>query len=183
MFGENLKIRTPPSYLLNLSTFWFFFKAPLSLWFWMTTFPPTDCLAKVIRSGELNPHQTDVSESLIRRGGANMPHKGNGLYWLYFCILCNKNGIKWLRGDKCWPSLGPGPALVLQWTLQGPWNRWSRTLIKIQIRVNKNQENAFFGHFWIDTKKSYFIHFFKTGQNIMSLLKQNIQITPPLWTD
>ena len=34
-------------------------------------------------------------------------------------------------------------------------------LTKIQIRVNKNQENAFFGHFWIDTKKSYFINFFK----------------------
>ena len=30
-------------------------------------------------------------------------------------------------------------------------------------------------HFWIDTKKSYFIHFFKPGQNIMSLLKRNIQ--------
>ena len=23
----------------------------------------------------------------------------------------------------------------------------------------QTQENAFFGHFWIDTKKSYFIHF------------------------
>ena len=27
----------------------------------------------------------------------------------------------------------------------------AKTTIKIQ--VNKNQENAFFGHFWIDTKK------------------------------
>ena len=32
-------------------------------------------------------------------------------------------------------------------------------------------------------KKSYFIHFFKPGQNIMSLLKRNIQIQPPLSTD
>ena len=48
-------------------------------------------------------------------------------------------------------------------------------LTKIQIRVNKNQENAFFGDFWIDIKKSYFINFFKTGKNIMSLLKRNIQ--------
>ena len=56
-------------------------------------------------------------------------------------------------------------------------------LTKIQKRVNKKQENAFFGDFLIDTKKSYFIHFFKPGQNIMSLLKQNIQIPPPLSTD
>ena len=28
-------------------------------------------------STPLNPHHTGVSESLIRRGGANMPHKGN----------------------------------------------------------------------------------------------------------
>ena len=25
------------------------------------------------------------------------------IYWLYFCILCHKYGIKWLSGDKCWP--------------------------------------------------------------------------------
>ena len=44
-------------------------------------------------------HQADVPESLIRRG-ANMPHKGNWIYGLYSCILCNKNGIKGLWGDK-----------------------------------------------------------------------------------
>ena len=38
-------------------------------------------------------------------------------YWLYLCILCNKNGLKGLWGDKGRPSLGPGPSLVLQWTL------------------------------------------------------------------
>ena len=43
-------------------------------------------------------------------------------YWLYFCILCNKNGIKGLLGDKGRPLLGPGPALVLQWTLPWPYN-------------------------------------------------------------
>ena len=32
-------------------------------------------------------------------------------------------------------------------------------------------------------KEMRFIHFFKPGQNIMSLLKQNIQILPPLLTD
>ena len=58
-----------------------------------------------------------------------------------------------------------------------------RCLTKIQIRVNKNEENAVFGHCWIDTKKSYFIHFCQSGQNIMSLLKRNIQIPPPLSTD
>ena len=58
-----------------------------------------------------------------------------------------------------------------------------RCLTKIQIQVNKNQENAFFGHFWIDTKKSYFIHFCQSGQNIMSLLKQNIHFWPICLTD
>ena len=47
----------------------------------------------------------------------------------------------------------------------------------------KDQERAFFGHFLIDAKKSYFIQIFKPGQNIMSLLKQNIQIPPPLSSD
>ena len=56
-------------------------------------------------------------------------------------------------------------------------------LTKIQKRVNKNQENAFFGHFLIDTKKSYFIQILKPGQNIMGLLKRNIQIPPTLSTD
>ena len=37
-----------------------------------------------------------------------MPHKGNWLYWLYFCIQCNKNGIMGLWGHKGPPSLGPG---------------------------------------------------------------------------
>ena len=73
-------------------------------------------------SAPLNPHQAQVSESLIMWGGANLPHKGNWLYWLYFCILCNKNGIKGLWGLKGLPSLVLGPALVLQWTLPLPYN-------------------------------------------------------------
>ena len=47
------------------------------------------------------------------------PNENN--YWLYFYIQCNKNGIKGLWGDKGLPSLGPGPALVLQWTLTWPY--------------------------------------------------------------
>ena len=39
------------------------------------------------------------------------------MYWLYFCILYNKNGIKEFWGHKGLPSLGLGPAWVLQWTL------------------------------------------------------------------
>ena len=97
---------------------------------------------------KLNPHQADVSESLIRRGrgGANMPHKENWLYWLYFCILCNKNGIKGLfilakflhSMQEKWDQrtlgrqrltligfrtrLGPSmdPAMALQYTQHGP---------------------------------------------------------------
>ena len=42
------------------------------------------------------------------------------IYWLYFCILCNKNGIKGLWRHKGQPSLVLGPHLVLQWTL--PWS-------------------------------------------------------------
>ena len=44
------------------------------------------------------------------------------IYWLYFCILCNKNGIKGLWGHKGQPSFVLGPALVLQWTLPWPYN-------------------------------------------------------------
>ena len=44
------------------------------------------------------------------------------IFWLYFCILCNKKGIKGLWGHKFQPSLGLGPALVLQWTLPWPYN-------------------------------------------------------------
>ena len=55
------------------------------------------------------------------------------IHWLYFCILCNKNGIKWLRGDQCWPPKGPGPALVPQWTLQGPYNTPNMVLYILAI--------------------------------------------------
>ena len=44
------------------------------------------------------------------------------IYWLYLCILCNKNWIKGLWGQKGQPSSGVGPALVLQWTLPWPYN-------------------------------------------------------------
>ena len=56
-------------------------------------------------------------------------------------------------------------------------------LTKIQKQVKKNKEKAFYGHFLIYTKKSYFIQIFKPGQNIMNLQKRNIQIPPPLSTD
>ena len=44
------------------------------------------------------------------------------IYWLYFCILCNKKGVKGLWGHKGPPSLGLEPALVLPWTLPWPYN-------------------------------------------------------------
>ena len=44
------------------------------------------------------------------------------IYWLYFCILCNKNEIKGLWGHKGQPSLGLGPTMVLQWTLPLAFN-------------------------------------------------------------
>ena len=60
-------------------------------------------------------------------------HPNENSYWLYFCILCNKNGIKGLWGDKGWPSLGPGPALVLQWTLPWPYNTPNMALYILTI--------------------------------------------------
>ena len=36
---------------------------------------------------EINPHQMAISESLAKEDGANMPQKGNRLYW-----LCALNG-------------------------------------------------------------------------------------------
>ena len=56
-------------------------------------------------------------------------------------------------------------------------------LKKVQKRVKRIQERAIFGHFLLDTKRSYLIKIFKPGQSIMSLLKRNIQIPPPLSTD
>ena len=37
-----------------------------------------------------NPHQTEVSESLIRRRGAKWPTRGNQLYRLYFAFQATK---------------------------------------------------------------------------------------------
>ena len=55
-------------------------------------------------------------------------------------------------------------------------------LSKIQKRVKKNQERAFFVPFLNRHQKNYYIQFFKPGQNIMSVLRRNIQIPPPLST-
>ena len=52
-------------------------------------------------------------------------------------------------------------------------------LTKILKQVKKKSRKGVF----LDTQKSYFIQIFKPGQNIMSLLKRNIQIPPPLSTD
>ena len=63
------------------------------------------------------------------------------IYWLYFCILGNKNGIKGLWGHKGWPPLGLGPALVLQWSLPWPWNTPNMALYILAIfwiLCNKN---------------------------------------------
>ena len=62
------------------------------------------------------------------------------IYWLYFCILCNKKGIKGLWGHKGWPSLGLGPALVLQWTLPWPYNTPHMALYKLAIFLHSMQQ-------------------------------------------
>ena len=45
-----------------------------------------------------------------------------------FFILCKKNGIKELWGQKGLPSFGLGHTLVLQWTLPWPYNTTDMTL-------------------------------------------------------
>ena len=65
---------------------------------------------------------------------------GPFIYWLYFCILCNKNGIKGLWGDKGRPSLGPGPTLVLQWTLTWPYNTPNMALFILAIFLHSMRQ-------------------------------------------
>ena len=66
------------------------------------------------------------------------PNENN--YLLYFWILCNKNGIKGVWGDNGWPSLGPGPALVLQWTLPWPYNTPNMALYILAIFCHSIQQ-------------------------------------------
>ena len=61
------------------------------------------------------------------------------IYWLYFCILCNKNGIKGLWGHKGPPSLGLGPALVLQRTLPWAYNTPNMALYILAIFLHSMQ--------------------------------------------
>ena len=65
-----------------------------------------------------------------------MPHKGKWLYCLYFCILCNKKGL-W--GHKGQPSLGLGPALLLQRTLPWPYNTPNMALCILAVFLNSMQ--------------------------------------------
>ena len=55
-------------------------------------------------------------------------------------INSNKNGIKGLWGDKGRPSLGPGPALVLQWTLPWPYNTPNMALYILAIVLHSMQQ-------------------------------------------
>ena len=62
------------------------------------------------------------------------------VYWLYFCILCNKNGIKGLWGHKGKPSLALGPSLVLHWTLPWPLNTLNMALYILAIFLHSMQQ-------------------------------------------
>ena len=66
------------------------------------------------------------------------PNENNA--WLDFCILFNKNGIMGLWGNKGQPSLGPGPALVLQWTLPWPYNTPNMALYILAIFLHSMQK-------------------------------------------
>ena len=62
------------------------------------------------------------------------------LYQLYFYILCNKNGIKGLWGQKGQPLLGLGPASVLQWPLPWPNNTPDMVLCIMAIFLHFTQQ-------------------------------------------
>ena len=66
------------------------------------------------------------------------PNRNN--YWLFFCILCNTNGIKGHWGHKGPPLLGQGPALVLQWTLPWPYNTPNMALYILAIFLHSMQK-------------------------------------------
>ena len=66
------------------------------------------------------------------------PNRNN--YWLFFCILCNTNGIKGHWGHKGPPLLGQGPALVLQWTLPWPYNTLNMALYVLAIFLHSMQQ-------------------------------------------
>ena len=66
------------------------------------------------------------------------PNRNN--YWLFFCILCNTNGIKGHWGHKGPPLLGQGPALVLQWTLPWPYNTLNMALYVLAIFLHAMQQ-------------------------------------------
>merc|ERR1711942_592043 len=68
------------------------------------------------------------------------PDRNENNSWLDFCILCNKNVIMGLWGDKSRPSLGPGPALVLQWTLPWPCNTPNMALYILAIFLHSMQQ-------------------------------------------
>ena len=65
--------------------------------------------------------------------------------WLYFCILCNKYGIKGLWRQKGQPLLVLGPLLVLQWTLPWPYNA-ANTAQNFCILRNKNGTRIYLFH-------------------------------------
>ena len=67
-------------------------------------------------------------------------HPNENSYWLYFCILCNKNGIKGLWGHKGPPSLGQGPALVLQWTRPWSYNTPNMALYILALFLHSMQK-------------------------------------------
>ena len=64
------------------------------------------------------------------------------MYWLYLCILRNKNGIKGLWGHKGRSSLALGPALVLQWTLPWPYNTPNMALYISAIFLHSMQQKG-----------------------------------------
>ena len=88
-------------------------------------------------------------------------------------LLCKKTPKMCKIAPKMGPPDPPDPPKPIFWV--------GGFVLKL-TQAEKNHNFAFwalFGHFWHLHTKIYFIHFFKSGKNIMSLLKRNFQFPPP----
>ena len=66
----------------------------------------------------------------------NWPTRKKDLNRLYFFYLNNKQHIKGIFGKKCQPPFGSRPAMILQWTVQGPIKGPDNTLPLCRLGID-----------------------------------------------
>ena len=106
-----------------------------------------DNIAQSMIKRYLNPHQTEVSEYLIRQGGGQMAHQSKSTIQAIFLHSKQQKPYQGtLRTQEPTP-IGAETSLGPSMDPTGPLKQMVPDNIIFKIRVNKNQENAFFGHF------------------------------------